>query len=1102
MERLDLSREFINDGCVKHAVACSLLVAVAACGQESTGTVNGHVRDASGLGVAGAEVTALATGTGSERKALTGRDGSYALTSLPIGAYRITVTHPGFKKAVRNGVDLHIGDHLSLDISLELGEVSQQVDVEADSAQVETGTSEQGQVIYGEQVRELQLNGRSFMTLLELLPGVASNMPDRTDPNSNPALSINGARSSSATFAIDGGNNSDVIVGSGSLNTFTSVETISEFKVASSTFAAEYGRGGFAQVNVVTKGGTKNFHGSLFEFFRNDALDATDFFSHQTLPLKLNNFGLTIGGPVMLPWYNRDRKKTFFFFTQEFNYLSTRGASVNTTVPTATQRSGNFSGVSPAVLDPTANAVFPGGIIPPSRMDPNAVKLLNLYPAPNFNGPGAINYTSAAASQQRWREELIRIDHLFSPAWKIYGRYAQDSADIDNPYGGTSVAAIGNRFPGISATTATRPGKNLTVNLTTMASQSMLNEFSFTWAGREITQAAVNDNANRSRLGISIPEIFPENIGNIIPAINLGSGYAALSVARYYLKQLFNTELSDNVTKIRGRHIFKMGAIYSNGGNRENPSTPNTNGSFSFTTNFSRNPVANMLLGLPFSYTEAEHLVVSNVRFGFFEAFVQDDWKVAPRLTLNVGIRYASYFNPWDTNNVLTNFLPSAYDPARAPQIDPKTGQPIPGTGDPLNGIIIAGKNSPYGRLVTNNNDNLLGPRMGFSWDPLGKKKSVLRSGFGVYYTRPLIGTFINDAFDNPPFSHTVTINTPPFGNPTAGVQAASSAPTLTALGVPMKAPTIQQWNVGVQQEILRRAILSISYVGSRGWNLMRPLTINDPAPGAAAAIGLPAAAVNAVRPYLGYGIVTERQDTASSIYHSLQVSFNRRFSGRYSVGTAYTFSKSIDNGSSERNGIDVPPDSRNPNAERAPSDFDRTHVLTANFIWNAPNLIQSRVPGALLNGWEFSGILRFYTGNPLNVQLSSDVAGIGAVQNQRPNVIANTRGPKTVAEWFNNNAFARPKTGTFGNMGRNSVRGPGINKWDLSLFKNFRWTESVRLQFRSEFFNAFNHPSFDTIGTSLNTTSTGVNPNVNSFAVVTATRDARVLQFGLKLLF
>jgi hypothetical protein len=1095
--------------------AIGILLAVMglmALAQEVTGSITGRVKDSAGQTIAGAEVTALHIGTGVARNITTGPDGAYVFTALPIGSYQISVTHIGFKKAVRSGVELHISDRLNLDITLELGQVAEEVTVVADAAQVQSESSEQSGLISGDQVRELQLNGRSFMTLLELLPGINSDMPDRADPNTNPSLSVNGARSSASSFNIDGGNNSDVIVGSGSLNTFTSVDTIAEVKVITSTFAAEYGRGGFSQVNVVTRGGTRRFHGSLYHFLRNDALDARDYLTHQVLPLKLNNFGYTIGGPVLLPGgYNRGRNKTFFFFTQEFNRISTRGSAINTAVPTAEFRRGDFSALGPGadgafgtaddpVIDPVTRVGFPNGVIPASMIDANAARLLSLYPLPNFRGPGTINYTSAVASRQNWREELIRIDHNFSPNWKIYGRYAQDSADIRNPYGGSSATSVSTNFPGIGATEATRPGKNLVVNMTNIFGPTLLNEFSFTYAGREITQKPITEEAERTKLGVSIPEIFAENDGNIIPTINLGSGFAALNVSRVWLKQLYNLEFMNNLTKIMGRHVIKTGGIYSYGGNRENPTGPNTNGSFTFTTGFSRNPVANMLLGLPFSYTEAERLVVSHSRFAMFEAFIQDDFKATDRLTLNFGIRYSSYFNPWDTDNVLTNFLPSAYDPARAPQINPTTGLRVAGTGAPLNGVIIAGQNSPFGKKVTQNNTDLIGPRFGFAWSPFKSKKTAVRGGYGIFYTRPLIGTFINNSFDNPPFSRSVTIQTPRFSNPGGGTEAAAGVTNLTALGTPLLAPTIQQWSFGIQQEVFKHAILGVSYVGSHGTRLLRPFNINNPEAGEAARRGMH---INAVRPYLGFGNITERQSSASSNYHSLQASFNRRLSGKLSVGVAYTFSKSIDNASSERGGSDVPPNSRNVGAERGPSDFDRTHVFTANYIWNLPNLVSRKNAWrALVNGWQFSGITRFWSGRPFDVALSQDVAGIGATQNQRPDVIADTRGPRTVEEWFNRAAFARPATGTFGNMGRNSLRGPGDNKWDLSLFKNFVLREGVRMQFRSEFFNAFNHPSFTTIGTSLTTTSMGVNPNVNNFGVVTGTRDARVIQFALKLNF
>jgi hypothetical protein len=501
------------------AVSLLSLIAVCAAAQETGGSISGQVLDGSGARVTGAEVIAHHVDTGGKRRTMTGQDGVYAFPDLPIGGYELSVSHPGFKKALKKGIELHVSDRLGIEVRLEVGELAQEVSVTDSVEQVQTESAEQGSLISGEQVRELQLNGRSFMTLLELVPGVASNMSDRMDPNSSPSVSINGARSTASNFNIDGGNNSDVIVGSSALNTFTSVESIAEFTVLTSTFSAEYGRAGFSQVNVVTKGGTKNFRGSLYEFFRNDALDARDYFSHQVLPLRLNNFGYTLGGPAPLP-HNRGRDKTFFFFTQEFNRISMRQAAVNTTVPLPEYKRGDFSGLGPGrdgmfgtaddpVIDPRSNAGFPGGVIPPSRIDPNAVKLLNLYPDPNFKGPGTINYTSAAPSIQNWREEVIRIDHNFSASLKVYGRYVQDSTFVRNPYGGSGTTGNYTPWPGIAGTQSDRPGRNLVVNATKVLGPRLVNQANFAYARRYFDMFSTSRLADRTALGITLPELFP-----------------------------------------------------------------------------------------------------------------------------------------------------------------------------------------------------------------------------------------------------------------------------------------------------------------------------------------------------------------------------------------------------------------------------------------------------------------------------------------------------------------------------------------------------------------------------------------------------------------
>lgn len=1098
------------------ALACLLVIGGPAVAQEATGNIGGRVLDATKAPIPGAAVTATRAETGEVRKTITDDSGAFAFPALQIGNYQLSVTHTGFKNAVKGGMLLHIGDHLEIDIALELGAVSQQVNVVADAPQVQIDTSEQGGLISGEQVRDLQLNGRSFMSLVELLPGVVSDMPDRVDPNTSQALYINGARSSASSFNIDGGNNQDVIVGSGSMTTFTSLESIAEFKVITSTFAAEYGKSGVAHINVVTRGGTRQFRGSLFEAFRNDKLDATDYFTHTVLPLKQNQFGLTLGGPVMIPKldYNRDRKKTFFFFAQEFNLVNARSSALNTTVPTPAEIGGDFSGrgagrdgvfgtTDDPVVDPLTKLGFPDGKIPAARMDPNAVKLLKLYPAPNFQGLGTINFTSALPGKQRWHEEMIRLDQNFSPSWKVYGRYTQNKAPVRNPYGGWHYDSAGNTLPYIGATRSDLSGHNAVVNVTNVFNPRLLHEFSFNFSNRQLTQDPDLSVQSRKQMGINIPELFPENVDDVIPVIALGSPYPNINVLRYWLKQLFNLELSNALTKLAGRHMMKTGVYYAYGGNRENPSGGYTSGYFTFNTSSTMNSklaLGNMLLGYPYSYQEDETLVVARTRFAILEGFVQDDYKATNRLTLNLGFRWSNYFNPWDSKGVGTNFMPSRYDPAKAVQIDAATGNFMPGTGDPLNGIIIAGKNSPWGKYVTQTNMNLVAPRFGFAFMPFrSTKKLAMRGGYGIFFNRPMIGTFINSSFDNPPFNHRVTLYNMPFSDPTAGKEGAQPPSALTALGLPMLAPTIQQWSYSIEQELPGRSLLKVAYIGSHGTHLMRPVRTNDPPPGQYISGRMH---YNYLRPYRGWGSITTRQTSANSNYHSLQVGYTRRMVNMF-AGISYTFSKSIDDGSTERGGGDVPPDNRNSRIERAVSDYDRTHVLSANYSYTIPSKARKgSLFAPVLNGWQVSGITKLYSGMPFDVVMNSDVAQVGTSSNQRPILIGNVKGPRTAEQWFNINAFARPATGTFGNLGRNTLRRPGINKWDVAIFKTFRVQEGKTLQFRAEAFNAPNHPSFGSPANSLSTSSTGVTPTANNFGVITTTRDARVMQIVLRLSF
>ncbi len=1066
----------------------SAVAALLSFGQTAGGSIAGHVRDTSGAAIAGASVSVTQVETGAIRKATTAGGGEFTFPDLAVGTYTITAEQPGFKKLEKRGIVVHVSEQIGADLLLQVAEISEQISVEASAAQIRPESAQQGGVITGGQVRELQLNGRSFMTLLELLPGVASNMDDRSDPNSSPNMSINGARSSAYGYRIDGGNNADVIVGSSSLNTFTSVETIAEFNVLTANFSAEYGQSGVSQINVVT---------------RNDGRDARDFISRLIQPLKMNDFGYTLGGPVRLGSYNRDRTKTFFFVSQEFNRLVTQNAAQNTTVPTAAERQGDFSASKLVPVDPTTGKAFPGNIIPASRINSIASKIVSLYPLPNYTGSGTTNYTSAVAAKQPFREDMFRVDHNLTDKVTLYGRYTQDSATIDNPYGGSSASGIYTKFPGIGRTSADRPGRNLVVNSTQIFKPTLVNQSNVSYSRRVFDMYSTSTNGTKSGLGITIPEVYPENEENTLPILSL-TNFAGINVARRGHKELFTVEFSDNLSYITGRHVFKFGGYYSYAGNREQKFNPNVSGTFTFDTSIAGNDMAALLLGLPTRYSEVEKTVWTDMRFSTLEFYAQDDIKLTPQLTMNLGVRVSNYIQPYDLDNTMSNFIPSYFKAADAFQINPKTGVRILGTGDALNGSVQADVDSPYGRKLTENNKFLIGPRFGIAWSPFAKKNFVLRGGYGIFHTRPMLGAYADTGLSNPPFSDSTTIEGVTLANPGGGtVIPATAVIDLVSLGLPMEAPTIQQWSFGAETDLFRQTMLSVHYVGSHGTHLLQPVNINTPQAGVVAATGYK---VNAVRPYLGYGTINQRQSTGNSSYNSLQVSLNRQVGAGVSIGAAYTYSKSIDDSSSDRGSGDLAPNKDNLRAERAGSDRARTHILTSNFNWNLPKLARGAISNpftrAVLDGWQLSGIVRMWSGMPFDVVVSQDIAGIGAVQNQRPNLIGDTSGARTRTEWFNRAAFARPTTGTFGNMGRNSMRLPGVNKWDLSASKNFTLHEGVRLQFRSEFFNAFNHPSLTTVGSTLTTTATGVNTAAGNFGVITDSRDARVIQFAVKLGF
>ena len=1101
-----------------------LLRAPASHGQQTVGQISGMVRDESGALVPGVAVSATDAATAIVRATITDDGGYYVFAGLPVGTYDITASLSGFKRYQRIAVKLDVNAKLTVDATMSIGDIQESVEVRASSVQVATSTGEVARMITGEQVTQLALNGRNYFNLLQITPGVSASfrpfdLVANTGAISN--VSVSGLRSSMNFITIDGVDNMDHGANTSHLNNL-SIDALEEFKVLTSSFSAEFGRSAGAAINLVTRSGTREFHGTFYEFFRNDVLDARSFFALSREPLRFNDFGYTIGGPVY--WsnkWNTDRKKAFFFFSQEWKRIRTAAGFTRTgLVPTLEERSGDFRNSRLACpRDPLTRQPFPNCVIPSTRMSPNGSRLAAIYPLPNRSGPGN-NFVASPIAENNTREEVARADYNLSNDSRLYARYVHDNFEIPDPFG----LAGGNPFP--LPTGWDRTGDNIVANLTTVLGPRAVNEFSFAVSGNFQLRTLEGESFTRKTHGLTFPEIFPVNRLDRRPNVSI-TGFTAITgtglpFQNYHHKFIWK----DNYSRTMGTHNVKMGFQIVRYRSDHEPTELNDNGSFAFSasaTNTSGNPLADALLGNFFSYGETERKVRIFVRTSDYEFYVTDNWKARPNLTLELGLRYQLLLPNVSRLNAHSTFVPRLFDPAQTPELNRTTGTITPGTGDLFNGVVICGEgftkaaigreplaSDPESkrffrglpRSCVDTRKNMFGPRLSFAWDPFGKGKTAIRGGGGIFYDRAGV---IRVTADNIPFRREVTIFDGNVENPAGGT---SRITPLSMIAVPevFPVPTVYNWSFGIQHELPSQILADVSYVGNRARHLLRNRNLNQIPLGAR--IRNPGVTADALRPYLGLGNITMSPETsASSWYDSLQVSVNRRLAEGLSFGIAYTLSKALNDADGDGSG---PLDAYNLRLEKSASNFDRRQMLIFNYIWRLPFFKGRRgVAGHILGGWELSGITSFQTG------LHSSVVGVGgdpggffgggrADRIGDPNL---PRGERRLARYFDTAAFVCPGTsqgptggrtpcprrGEAGNSPRHIIEGPGMNNWDLSLFKNNKLSERVGLQLRFEAFNIFNHASFAGIS---------ANFDAANFGQVTSALDARIIQFGLKLIF
>ena len=1051
-------------------IVLPLLLPVVSAAQTYHGSVRGTIYDPNQAAVPGARVDLTNTNTREVRTTTSDSNGEYAVSSLPAGTYQVDVTATAFVK-YSNTIEVLVNQVHRLIVQLEVGGPSPQV-IRTYDPHFKQDSASLGAVIENRQITGLPLDGRNFYELSLLAPGAVPPAPGSAGSvRGDFSFSVNGAREDANNFLLDGVYNIDP-----KLNTFgvrPSVDAIREFEMLTSTYDASFGRNPGAQVNVVLNSGSNDFHGSLFEFHRNAALDARNFFAPASEPKPKyirNQFGGAIGGPI-----KRDR--TFFFADYE-GTRSREGITRITNVPTALERAGNFSEARFGLpTNPFTGMPFDNGIVPDFFIHPVGRAIAALYPLPNRND-SLQNFVSSPVLRDDNDSFDARVDHRLSDAAQLTFRYSFGDRDLFEPFTGPSLSLI----PGFGDTVKRR-SQNGMAALNWILSPNLVSEsrVAFSRVAASVTQEASVLNSD-----VGLPTISPRERDLGLSFITI-TGFSPLgdegnnpqnSVTNVY-------QFLNNWSYVRGNHLIKFGAdlrftqqnafrdVESRGRLQFSPFLTLTN-----------NALADLLLGFPLVTSVARVDNPQQVRTESYNFFINDSYRVTPRLTLTGGLRYEYNSPPVDAEDRATIF-----------DVATRSLVPVGTNGVPRSGFD-ADKNN-------------FAPRVGFAWTVGDDHATVLRGGYGIYYDQSPLAPAEALYFNSPFFDNNIffplqglplTLSDPfpsffPFALPDSAL----------AIQRDLRTGYMQHWNFNVERQLWDNGVFEVAYVGSKGTKLLTARDINQPQPSA-----LPPGLPFVPRPDPRFDDIDLLESRASSNYHALQTRYQQRLSRGFTALASYTWSKSIDDASnffSSAGDPNFPQNSFNAAAERGRSNFDVRHRLSVSYSYALPfGKGQSYVNddgwvSTLLSGWETYGIVTLQSGRPFTVALLPEIDNsgtgrsiLGFGNNDRPNLVGNPElSSPTTAQWFNTSAFAFPAPGTFGDAGRNILDGPGFQNLNASLVKNTSFTEQVKLQFRAEVFNLFNHPNFNLPDNFLGSPT---------FGRITSARDPRHIQFGLKLLF
>jgi hypothetical protein len=1128
---------------------------------QTAGSIDGLITDSSGSVIVGARVTAANPKTNFSRDVLSNTAGNYRFPDLPPGVYKITAEMQGFQTEVHSAVELQVAQAARIDFRLNLGAVSQTVEVAGGAPLLDTENATVGTVIDNKRIVDLPLNGRNFVSLIALSPNVTTGQTSnsgwsstRGDPSrGSTSIAISGLRREYMYYTLDGLSDSDIDFNTYSL--LPSIDALQEFKVQTGIYSAEFGREA-SQVNISTLSGTNEYHGTVFEFLRNNALDARPYGFTSVVPasapFKWNQFGFTLGGPISIPKILNGKNRLFFMSNYEGFRLAAAPQNVYTTPPSA-MRTGDFSQLLPATVikDPTTGNPFPGNIIPTTRLNTASLGLLNEFaPVPNVSGAGLSNNYLGIFNEHNPKDQFTqRIDFVESAKSSWFGRYSWQGDGLTVL--GPSLASANLLVGGVgSRADVTTNVHQAMISNSRILSPNIVNQFSFGYAGFNdniLTPSAYKENVTGD-LGINLFTPVPAVEWGVptvsIPGFSgLGDNYNAPYVLHDHTFQW-----SDSLSWTRGNHAIKVGVEirrdrYNSVGGQLG------RGQFVTGNKATNYGFADYALGLLNSFSQTTNLGYSQFRATSQAYYFNDTWKIRRNLTLEAGIRY-EYSPPWNSKGDNVSNLVIPFDPTQQWPGGGVPGSPVPSNLTPYlarncgaygqNTWMIPTFSFVYfdpaipqkcvngpGTSIVQDDKTNWSPRLGLAWNP--KPNWTVRTGAGILYVIDQGNTFFDEALNMSGKSQAAALNIAnpninwyqPFPLGATNVCGVAVPPnvciiTPVVLGnqVDHRTPYILQYDFNVQRQLTNSTVLEVGYLGSKGYRLPRPLGLNEAYP---SAIG----SVISRQPFPMYGSLQETFWIASSSYNSGSVKLTRRLSAGLTFTAGYTFAKSLDNGSGVRaesgTATTQPQTGWCIACEYGLSDFDSRQRLVVSGLYTLPfgkgqRFLNRGAASVLLGGWQVNSVFSESSGFPLEMLDGINQSNTKFGSNNRPNAVAGINpndGPKTTQEWFNISGFQLQPFGTYGDVGRNTVVGPGVVAWDFSVFKNFAFSERRQVQFRFECFNCANHPVWGDPGYSLSANQLDANGvpivGTGTFGTITSTRpgiDMRELQFALKLIF